>query len=181
MAFQGIVSLIGLAMLVSCKNDIRTIQAFNLTDTIPGETARNVTMIYSDSSKVTTILSSRLLENIEGKEPAVEFPIGLNARFYDQERRITSTLRAGYGKSLSRQKLLEVRSDVVIINLEKKEQLNTEKLFWDQGKKMIYTDAYVKIKGPDKVIFGKGLEAEENLNKRTLKQISGELLVEDDR
>lgn len=176
-----IVSLAGLTMLVSCKNDIKTIQAFNITDTLPGETARNVVMIYSDSARVTTILKSRLLETEEGEQPFTLFPIGLQARFYNQNKKISSTLRAGYGKSITRRKLLEVRSDVQIVNLDKGEQLNTEQLFWDQSQRKIFTDAFVKITGSDKIIFGKGLEADENLNKRILKQISGELMVADDK
>lgn len=122
-----------------------------------------------------------MLEKFEGDNPYIEFPIGLHARFYNADNQISSTLRAGYGKSYSEKKLLEVRSDVVIVNLEKGERLNTEKLFWDQAKHIIYTDAYVKITGPDKIIFGKGLEADEKLNRRTLKQISGEIMVEDNK
>ncbi len=177
----GIVSLLGLAILVSCKNDIRVIQAFNLKDNIPSETARNVEVIYSDSGYTTTILKSKMLETFDGDNPYIEFPIGLHARFYDRDKRITSTLRAGYGKSYTKSKLLEVRSDVVIVNLEKGERINTEKLIWDQSKRMIYTDAYVKITGPDKIIFGRGLEADESMKRRTLKHISGEIMVEDEK
>lgn len=178
---SGIVSLFGLTMLVSCKNDIRTIQAFNVSDSIPCETARQVVMFYSDSGHTTTILRSKMLETFEGNNPYIEFPVGLHTRFFNADNQVTSTLRAGYGKHFTKSKLLEVRSDVVIVNLQKKEQLNTEKLTWNQSKRMIYTDAFVKITSPDKIIFGKGLEADEALNRRTLRQISGELMVDDQK
>ena len=93
---------------------------------------------------------------------------------------VRSSLQANYGINHPHQKLLVVKNNVVVINKEKNERLDTEELVWDQRKQLIYTDAHVKITTPDKIIFGKGLEADESFRKRTIKNVSGEVLVEED-
>jgi hypothetical protein len=62
----------------------------------------------------------------------------------------------------------------------KKQQLNTEQLFWDENKRLIFTSAPVKITTLNKVIFGKGLRANESFTDYTILHVYGQMMVKKD-
>lgn len=51
--------------------------------------------------------------------------------------------------------------NVVIKNYIKGEKIETDTLYWDREKKMIYTDCYVKLISPQGFMQGYGLESDE--------------------
>lgn len=169
-----------MAMLVSCRNDMEKVKEFTNPDTLPTEILHNLELKYSDSGQTKVLLKARVMYSYAGPEAKTVFPEGLEILFLDGRMQVRSSLQANYGINHPHQKLLVVKNNVVVINKEKNERLDTEELVWDQRKQLIYTDAHVKITTPDKIIFGKGLEADESFRKRTIKNVSGEVLVEED-
>ena len=73
---------------------------------------------------------------------------------------------------------MEAREDVVVVNT-KKETLNTEHLVWNKEKKTIITEEFVKITTEDEVIFGHGLESNQDFTKYRIKNIKGTINIED--
>jgi hypothetical protein len=59
---------------------------------------------------------------------------------------------------LDDKKLWELRDSVVAVN-EKNERLETELLYWDQTKDLVYTDRFVRITSEDDVVMGIGLKS----------------------
>lgn len=169
-----------MAMLFSCENDMKTIQKFTQGDTLPDEMIRDFEMTYTDSGYTTFRLTSPLLYSFEGAEPKMVFPQGLFVQSYDKNNNLKTTLRANYAINYPQRKLMEVHKNVVVENKERGELLYTEFLIWDQRIKKIHTEAFIRIRTADKILFGKGLEADEGFKKRTIRQISGEILVNAD-
>ena len=166
-------------MLFSCKNDMEKVKELTQPDTLPSETIQNLELRYSDSGTIRVLLKSKLMLSYEGPEARMVFPEGLDVLFLDARMQVKSSLSANYGINKPIEKILTVKHNVVVTNREKGETLNTEELIWDQRKQIIYTEAHVKITTPDKIIFGKGLEADESFRKRTIKNVSGEVLIEE--
>ncbi len=180
---KGIVVMIFIAMLFSCKNDLKSIQELNLPDTLPGEYIIDAEMVYSDSGHTKVLLiSPKIISINDAEDPRVEFPDGLDITFYDDSLQPESRLTANFGVNFTDKKIMEARNDVVVRNLKKNEQMNTEHLIWDQRAKKIYSDVFVKITTDDKVLYGEGFESDEAFKNRTIKKVSGELQVnsEDD-
>jgi hypothetical protein len=69
---------------------------------------------------------------------------------------------------------------VVAIN-EAGDKLETELLFWDQKKDIIYTDRFVKITTEDQIIQGYGLESDPKLSKRRIKNMSAIIYINDEK
>lgn len=108
-----------------------------------------------------------------------EFPEGIFIEFYDEFGKITSTLRANSAHYFKAEDKWRGQGDVVVINIEKKQQLNTEELFWKPATKKIFTDKFVTIKLEKEILYGTGLYADQDLTNYTLKNITGEFEVED--
>jgi LPS export ABC transporter protein LptC len=176
---RSLILVCSASALFSCENDIRKVNLLTAPDSIPVSTVKNIDLIRSVSGKVVLELTAPLLKIYEGEDPYSEFPQGLKIVFYDSLMNITSQLTAEYGISYEKQKLMEARKNVVVINNRKHEQLNTEILTWNQNTKRIYSDKFVKITQPGKVIFGEGMQSDETFEVWEIRKPKGEIFVND--
>lgn len=169
--------VVSTSLLCSCKNDIETIKSLNYSDSLPSEFARDIEVYYSDSGKIQAYLESPLMLNTKGDEPYMEFPDGFKVIFYDSIMKEKSVITAKYGISYEKTEIMEAKNDVVVLNVEKNEKLETEHLVWDQRKKIIYSEVFIKITSPDEVIFGDGLTSDQDFNRYEIKNPSGEFRI----
>lgn len=173
----NIAILLGVAMFVSCKSDLDTIQALTQKDESPIESGYEVEMIYSQHAKIQMILKAPRMDRYGGEKNYIEMPEGISVIFYDSLMNITSTLTANYAINHLGTELFEARNDVVVIN-EANEKLNTEQLIWDQKKGIIYSEKFVKITTADEVMFGDGMDADERFTTWEIKNPRGTFSVE---
>ena len=165
-----------------CENDIEKINRLTEGSTFPKVTGTNIEIIFSDSAKVRVqILSPELAQYPDVERPYLEFPKGLEVFFYDDSMKIESSIRANYTIYYSEEKFWHATGDVVAQNLANGDQLNTEELFWDEEKELIYSNTFTKIQNEDGIFYGKnGFESNQNLNNWRLKGSSGTVNVRDE-
>ncbi|MCB0489576.1 MAG: LPS export ABC transporter periplasmic protein LptC [Cyclobacteriaceae bacterium] len=132
----------------------------------------DVEMYYTEKDLIKIKMVAKKVFEYENGDR--EFPEGIYLEFYNETGAITSTLRANSAYYFSEEDKWRGRGDVEIINIEKKEQLNTEELFWKQDTKRIFTEKFVTIKLEAEVIYGTGLEAAQDLSDYTIKNPQGE-------
>jgi LPS export ABC transporter protein LptC len=97
---------------------------------------------------------------------------GLKMEFFDDSLKSSSTLTAKYGKYFEQNGNVLVRDSVVIFN-NKKEQLNTEELVWNEKIQKFYTEKFIKITTPTQIIYGDGLESNQNFSEYKIINIKG--------
>ena len=177
---KSMITLIFMVMLFSCENSITTIQEITRVDTLPAVSAYNIEYERTDSGYLRVILRSPKMERFEGKDPYSVFPEGFEITFFDTAGTAVSFIRANYGISYDKRKIMQARNDVLVKNYDTQEQLNTESLEWDQRKKTIFSNTFVKITSPDKIIYGDSLRSNESFTDRSIYHIRAELDVVDD-
>jgi len=165
--------------LFACENDIKVINNVGNKEFLPVESAKDVETIYSDSAQIMMIVKAPQLDRYEGEKPYSEMPKGIEAYFYDSLMQVKSKLTANYAISYEKDKLMEAKNNVVVVN-EKKEQLNTEHLVWDQRKGIIYSDKFVKINTGKEILWGEGMEADEMFNKWKIKRPKGSITIKEE-
>ncbi len=141
----------------------------------PLKEAENVEMFYAELDIIKVKMIAQKYFEFENGDR--EFPEGIYLEFFDETGKITSTLRANTAYYFSEEDKWRGRGKVEIVNIKKKEQLNTEELFWKQDTKRIFTEKFVTIKLETEVIFGTGLEAAQDLSDYTIKNPEGEFEV----
>ena len=141
----------------------------------PLKQAENVEMYYAEKDLIKVKMVAQKVFEFENGDR--EFPEGIYLEFFDEAGKVTSTLRANSAYYFSEEGKWRGRGKVEIVNIEKKEQLNTEELFWKQDTKRIFTDKFVTIKLESEVIYGTGLEAAQDLSEYTIKNPEGEFEV----
>ncbi len=134
-------------------------------------------MLYAEKDRIKTkLIAKRILEFKNGDQ---EFPEGLYLEFYDANGNLTSTLKANHAYRFKKDNLWRGRGKVEVKNLEKKQELNTEELFWNPMSKKIYTDKFVTIRLESEVIYGTGLDALQDLSSYTIRKPEGDFEIKD--
>jgi LPS export ABC transporter protein LptC len=176
----GIIALMGPAIFSSCKNDVQTVLSLDFVDTLPEMTARDIEILYSEKGQMQIKLVSPYLVNKKGDEELLLFPEGFTVFFYDTAMNLTTKITADYGISYEKKKLMEARHNVVVENLEKEEKLNTEELFWDRAKAVIYSNQFVRLTTGGNVVTGTGLTSKEPFDVLDINHVQGMLEIKDE-
>ena len=176
---KSIIVLLGAIMLLACKNDIKEVNALAEWEKRPDMTGENLELIYSDSARIKyRVLAPEYIKVNREKEKYEEFPKGIHVLSYDPAGKMIGSIKAKYAKKLEDEMLWEARNEVVIINAEGK-KLETELLYWDMKKELIYSDRYVKLSADGQIIEGNnGFHSDQNQNHPVFENISGSIEVE---
>ena len=171
--------IFGMILMVSCVNDIDDVNnAAKLAE--PGvERGKNIELFYSEYGNVKVRVTAPTVTRFLTDNPYTEFNDGLKVDFYNDSLRVTSNLTANYGIRYENEMKTIMRNDVQVVN-ENNEHLSTEELIWDEKNHRIYSDKFVKITTPDQVIYGEGMEADEQLTTYKIKKPQGTIRTEMD-
>lgn len=180
-SLKSIMAIFALMLfLCSCENDVKEVGKINEVVIEPLNVHENLLLKYSDSSYTRLQLEAPLSENFpQLEEPYQLFKKGIKVKFFNALGQENSRLKANYAKKFTNDELWIAKGDVVVVN-KKGEQLNSEELFWDKKKEKIYSDAYVKITTPTEIIEGMGFEADQDFTNYTIKQVTGQIYIEDE-
>lgn len=164
----------------SCNKKIEVIKKSDI-ESYPTMTVKDFRTEYSDSAKKQVIMSSPLMERYSNKKPPYsEFTKGIDVFFYDGHKVPVGFLSSKYARVTEDKRIWELKDSVVVIN-EKKDTLETELLYWDQGKELVYTDRFVKISSIDRVTMGTGFQANSRLTWYQIRNISSVFYIADEK
>ena len=167
-------------MLFSCGNTTSVIQQLASDDTLSGIVAYDIVFYRSDSGFVQVELTAPMMSRQGSDSSFLEFPQGFQARIFDKNNHVASEISADYGVNHTDVKMVEAIGNVKVENQQKGQSLYSDKLYWYQDTKMIYTRSKVRIVMPDKDITGDSLEAHENFDAYTIYNGMATFEVEDD-
>jgi len=166
-----VLALAGTLLLSSCKTDKETVT--------PGVTAKNSEIIYTEEGRIKVkVLAPVTFSYQFAEEPYTDFPEGITVFNFSDSLTIESQLTANYAIYYENKKLWNARYNVVAMN-SKGEILNTEQLFWDEQKKIIYSQDMVKITTEDGVTFGEGFESDEMFNDWVILKPTGTYFIDE--
>lgn len=167
------------AMFFSCKDDIDVVNKTVKKDS-PTITVRDFVSTYTDSALIEMKMEAPLMLHYgKMKEVYSDFPEGIIVWFYDANNEPNGHLSAKHGRYFDNTELWEVRDSVVAVN-ENNEMLETELLYWDNAKDIIYTDKFVRITQEDKIIRGYGMESDPKFMKWTIKKVTATFYLDDE-
>jgi LPS export ABC transporter protein LptC len=177
----AITPLIAIAFF-SCSNDIEKINALTTELFLPDISGKSVHIQYTDSAKLQLELIAPVVNQYNSeKEPYIEFPEGLEVRFYNNEEKLESQINANRATYYTNDKLWKAEDSVYARNFMTGEELTSDLLYWDEEKELVYSDIFSKIVTPDGTFYGEnGFEANQDLTKWRLNSSSGTVNVKNE-
>lgn len=176
---KAILYLTIMALFVSCESDMQRVKTITSVSGLPTQSAKNIEIIHTDSAKITMIVKAKKLNKYDNVEkPYTEFPEGIKVDFYDEFEEINGQLTANYAIRDDETAIWEAKYDVVAVGSEGK-VLNTELLYWDEEKEIIYTDEFVKVTDEESIIYGTGFESDQDFSNWRILNITGTIYTDE--
>lgn len=167
-----------LSIFTSCHNNTKEIKDLVDKATMQEDKAYGVTILYSENGKVKVRLyANEFVRNELAKPPYVDMKKGLKMEAFNDSGTVESTLTARYARYYEKQQNILIRDSIVVIN-KKGERLDTEELVWNQKLQKLYTEKFVRITTPTQVMYGDGLEANQDFTWYKIKNIKGIMSVD---
>ena len=166
---------------MACTNDMKEVMTLPKKELRPSQIGDSVTLLYSDSTQLKVVLKANrmLIFNKNVTEPYTLLPKGLFVTFFDDQEKVSATLKANYGIRYDIKKQMEVKYAVELINKDGT-KLETEKLIWNEVTQRIYTDVFVKITNRKEIIMGTGMESNQDFTKYEIKHVTGQIQINTD-
>ncbi len=165
-------------VLLGCKNDLDQLAEVDMSATAPDRVTIHAEYLYSDSGIVKNRLrAGRVEEYMPEDRQRTEMSEGVELVFFNNDGTPGSVLLARKGLVKPRQNRMEVRDHVVFTNT-RGERLETEHLVWSQDSDRVWTDQPVKIVRAQDILYGQGLDANEDFSRYTLRRLTGTLFVD---
>ena len=150
--------------MASCENDVDAVKALGAR--VGGvDVGKDVAIYVSNDGKLGAKLTAPLMNRyLYDSSKMIEFPQSIHVDFYKDSNQIESQLSAKYAKYKETENIVFLKEDVIIFNTLG-DTLWCKEMYWDQNTGRFYTeqDVVVKQHSPLAKIYGKGLEANQNL------------------
>lgn len=161
-------SVLALAsIVVSCKSKLAQADMLDLSTT-PVQTLTDMFSVQTNNGKVEMRIEAPLMETYENDTVKLDlFPKGLSVYSYTGDGLLESLVfsdKASHrvDKRGQQDDIWSAFGNVLIHNVIKRETMETDTIYWDQRRKEIWTDCYVKMYSPDGFLQGYGMRSDDH-------------------
>lgn len=169
-------SVLALASIVlSCRSQLAEADSLDLSVT-PVQTLENMFTVQTKNGKVEMRIEAPLMETYESDTTKTDlFPKGLSVYAYNEEGLLESLIFSDNARHYVDKKgktddTWSAFGNVMIHNVIKRETIETDTIYWDETKKEIYTDCYVKLYSPDGFMQGYGMRSDDHARNAILRK-----------
>ena len=152
-------------LLFSCKGKLDEAAQIDLKS-VPLQTIDNMFAVQTRNGVIVMRLEADLMERFENDTASREtFPKGIAVYSYTDEGLLETTIYSDNALHETAkpggEELWAAYGNVVIQNVIKQETMETDSLYWDQGKGEIWTDCYIRMYSPDGFMQGYGMRSDD--------------------
>lgn len=166
-------AIVMLFLLSACRDKQPMTGAITNRDSVPVMTTRDVSSYVSDSGVVRYKIITEEWKVFDRLDPSRwSFERGIYLERFDDSLNIEAIIQADTAYYYDKEELWELRGDVHIENIQD-EQFDTQLLFWNQKKKRVYSDQYIRIRQQKRIITGVGFTSNQEFTDYIIKQTQG--------
>ena len=182
--FSGLavaVAAVAIIMSSGCKEDGKLGVATRIDPKkMPSMTTVNVATLISDSG-ITQYKIVSPLWNIydEVDTPYWSFPKGVYLQKFDRKFNVIASVAADSAKYFRVLNLWKLDGNVEL-HKEPGELFLTQQLFWDQRRNRLYSDSFIHIETPERMLEGHGFESNDRLTQYSIRRPTGIFPVSED-
>lgn len=169
-----------LLLFSSCSGREKNLgEAITERDSLPVMDTRGVTTLVSDSGVTRYRVNAEEWLVFDRKNPPYwAFEKGVYLEKFDSLFQIEASIEADTAYYYNKKELWKLIGNVHVQNL-KGEKFDTELLYWDQRKEKVYSDRFIRIEQPDRVITGRGFESNQQMTVYTIHKPEGIFYVDE--
>jgi LPS export ABC transporter protein LptC len=173
---KSLLFIIIISLCWACNNDSKAILEKENYDG-PYIEMSNVTTHFSDSTVIRLKMTSPLQQVYDNGDE--NYPEGLYLEIYNEKHVLTATYKSNTAKKNAGESFYIGQGNVIVINMETGDELNTEELYWYQKEELFKTDKFVTIRSEGELHTGEGLEANQDFSFYTIIRPTGTLSIDE--
>ncbi len=155
-------------------------EAITERDSLPVMRTLGVTTLISDSGITRYRIVTEEWSVFDRTEPSYwSFEKGVYLERFDSLFNVDANIRSDTAYYYDKEQLWELIGNVEIINQEGN-KFNTELLYWNQVTEKVYSDRFIRIEEPDRIIMGYGFESNQQMTNYEIMNVEGIFYVEDE-
>lgn len=177
---KEVVMLMLFLFCISCKSDKKNVaDAVVNRDSLPSMRTVEMETLISDSGVIRYRIKSPEWLVYDKRDPSCwAFEKGIYLEQFDSVHKVQASIKADTAYYYDRQKLWKLMGHVDIEN-RKGERFNTELLFWNQSTEKVYSDRFIRIEQPDRIITGHGFESNQQMTIYKILNMEGIFYVDE--
>lgn len=174
-------AMVMLLLFSSCSGKKKELgDAITERDSMAVMDTRWVTTLVSDSGVTRYRINTEEWLVFDRKNPPYwAFEKGVYLEKFDSIFQVEASIKADTAYFFNKEELWKLMGNVHIQNL-KGEQFDTELLYWDQRAQRIYSDEFIRIEQPDRIITGHGFESNQQMTVYTIRKPEGIFYVDEE-
>jgi len=162
--------------LLSCESRLKPAVSSDMpTGAPPSQESWGITVAFADSGRTRAVLRAGHVAVYPNTEITI-LNQGIKVDFFDREEHHTSVLTADSGQVDDRTHNLKAFGNVIVVS-DSGVTLRTTELGWDNARRLIHTNSYVRITSPTEEIEGQGFESNESLTDYRIFHVTGRATV----
>jgi LPS export ABC transporter protein LptC len=179
--FQDVILTLVLGFLMSafpgCGEKIRpsVLQGID-TKHGPQQESWRSTVLISDSGRMQARIVAGYIRKYENPQETL-LDSGVVVYFYNELGKQTTTMTASHGKVNERTYDIDAFGNVVVVS-DDSTRLRSERLFWDNTRRLIHTPEYVSIISPREKVQGQGFESDQRLRNYKIFKVTAQVRAE---
>ena len=167
-------AIVMLLLFSSCGGKKKELgEAITERDSLPSMATLGVVTYISDSG----VTRYRMYDR---KRPSYwAFEKGVYLEQFDSLFNVDASIKADTAYFYDKQKLWKLMGNVDIKN-RKGERFNTELLYWNQATEKVYSDRFIRIEQPDRIITGYGFDSNQQMTIYQIRNMGGIFYVDEE-
>jgi len=158
--------------MLGCEGKVSPSLSDINTQDIPSQESWNTQVVFSDSGITHAVLHAGHVR-IYDKTQQTLLDSGVKVDFFSSIGAHTSVLTSQRAQVDDRTEDMTAEGNVVVVS-DSGTNVYTEKLYWDNKRRKVHSDQFVRVVSPTEIIQGVGFEADQNLSNYTIYKTSGE-------
>ncbi len=161
------------SIVVSCKNKIGEADRLDLSKT-PTQQTFDMFAVQTENGTVNARLEAPLMEHFDTDSATFDtFPYGISVYGYTDEGLLETIILADDARHIipkdkNKDEVWEAFGNVILHNVIEQQTMETDTIYWDQAKKEVYTDCYVKIYSRQGFLQGFGMRSDDRVRNSIL-------------
>ncbi|MGM9742085.1 MAG: LPS export ABC transporter periplasmic protein LptC [Candidatus Cryptobacteroides sp.] len=152
-------------ILFSCKSKLSQAEKLDMSST-PMQKVDSMYLVQTKNGKIEMRVVTGEMQHFENDTMSCDvFPDGMNVYAYTDDEVLESTIvsdeASHFTNKNSKEEIWKAYGNVVVKNIVKNQTMESDTIYWDQTKKEIYTDCYVRLYSEEGFIQGYGMRSDE--------------------
>lgn len=165
-------------LLTSCGNDMSDIERFE-RENPPDQEVKDAHVWRSEEGKLQLELDAPTIVQFRQPDTRTDYPDGVELRLYNDERQLTTLIRAKKATSFDDKNILTASDNVVVIDYSNGDTVYLKDITWESDNDIVYSHNPVRAVNAGRVTYGDGFVSDGSMTNLRITRQRGTIEFED--